>query len=953
MCSVLSAKSPNVYRPEILAVSILLSLIGGAVAHSVERTAETIPLISPWIDHHDRILENLSRLSPAVETVRFDIERSGGQESLDWFPAYGFETEVPMSGSLIILENAPLSALQRLTDDLGRPLLEALPAWIRRGGHLLIVGGSPSIESYADSTLEMLMGFDPARDVARFQERKTRRIRSRRRNIELGYIRVDHLHAGRVDDARVLLEADRDPFLIEKRIGRGVVTTLLSGAQGQLRRDGGEDETEWFTSAAWTNELRRIVAQAGNGEYIAGPAHARSKAHELAPPDAFDIRFFAIGNRPYPYGYAAGEAYERARALRDAGFTSVVFAANWRRPADDRLVLHEISEAGLRIVYYDAIRKETSADRFPNPRTRPSRSSDLNGRDTGWDVHDPRFRNAPTSLLQGREYVRDLPLRAVQIIEEFEDGSSIGPSTRALHRTHGLPPAVAPGDRRWIRAAAIRADATDVTFQRFRTIGQMLFPGLPQSTYLPGSYWRRPLDYGFRLTSLADAVDELLGPAYGYDGGDRATGVASAHRSATEAWAALRDSDSRMRHMAVYAQGRPLVRRGQDTPNHSTQVETAWTALAHGATGLAYWALPHGSHTANLKTFHSEMQRIGPWLRAVSREPAPIALLESWTSRSEAGDHKSASSMERCLQQTLNALELGFEDVDLIFEERVDRVPEGTGAIAIMATPSLSEKAAEALADFLRRGGHLFIDTGSALRTQPGASPLDLSERSRRPAQIHTIPLAARCNAARISSRIAATAWRSTLDSFGFQPRVETEPFDTEAALRGNHELVHLYLINHSDSPRYLSARLPEEWTGHEWVNLRTGGRISPANDGTLRTLEPIKSGHGDVWASSPRRLDRLNGSLEHSSDSLRLNLSGFDAAGQPVATGYPVRISIRTRCAQPIEFSSTLEAGRISIPVSQCPNGPKEEIAWSVSDPISGRSFRPNDKATSMHESQ
>lgn len=927
-------------RAGCLSLVLVFCLGGLPVAQSGEASIpEQIPLISPWMDYNDRIAANLSRLSPPVEPVRFDIERSGGQGSLEWLPAFGFSNEVSLEVPLVILENAPLSALREMRDGRGQPLDKALLGWIRDGGQLLIVGGSPSLESYAGSTLETLMGFAPTKDVNRFRRRKSRTIRG-------GGIRdvhVDFLHEGGLRGASVLLTADADPFLIENRVGRGRVTTLLSGAQGLRRRDGGEDASEWFASPAWAEVLHRVVEQSTGRKHVLGQLPPRPAALAPARADAFDIRYFLIGHQPYPYSYAAGEAFSRALALRKVGFTSTVFAVNPRRPKDDRNALREIADAGLQIVYYDAIRRESSVVRFPDGNSRPKRARNLKGEDIGWDIHDPRFRNSPARMLDGREYVRELPLRAVQLIEEFKDGSMVGPAVEAMLLKQGIRPTVAPGESQWIAAAAIRADATALTFQSFREKGQQLFPGLAQSTYLPGSYWTRPLDYGFRFTALADAVDELIGPGYGYNYTARHAGPSSVRKSATEGWVALRDSNSTMRHMAVYAMGRPLQRRGLDTPNLSTWMETAWIALAHGATGLAYWALPRGSYAAELETFHLEIDRLGPWLRALPREPAPIALLESWTSRSEAGDPKVAKRMAGCLTRTFDALERGFEDVDLIFEERVDRVPEATRVIAIMASPSLSEDAAESLVDFLRAGGHLFVESGSAVRTQPGAKALDLAQRSGKAAQIHAVPLAARCEVSQFSDRFASRAWRAALDELEIQPRAATADPDTKAAIRGNSELIHLYLLNPSESARSLSIELDRRWAEREWVELRSGKTVTVENGRTLRTETPVNPGEAVIWASAARRLERLDMAIRNRSGKFQLDLSGVDSAGRPVAQGYPLRVSIKTRCAAQIEISTTLVAGRASLPVTDCPDGLEPKIDWSAADPLSGRSFRPH----------
>jgi len=590
-----------------------------------------IPLISPWIDHHDRIESILSRLQPAASVIRFDLERVGSRGSLDWWPAYRAPVAVPLSGTrLVILENAPASALAHLQSFRGQPLKQALDQWVRDGGHLLIIGGNPSIESYAASWLTRLMGFRP-------DALSTAALRRERREVSgegLSGIHIDYLHEGLVKNARVRLEAGGQPFVLEHRVGAGTVTTVLSGAQGQRRADGGEPSDEWFASPAWDRFILAIVNAASDTKFSMGNETPRRIAPVLSRKSAFDIRYFQIANQPYPYSFAPGEAYERARQLRRLGFTSAVSAANGRRPRNTIRVLREIAEAGLHIVYYDAFRRQTPEYRFADASALPGRAVNLCGEDVGWDIHDPLFRNAAERLLIENEDVLDLPLRAIQLIEEFKDGGMIGAALDPILKSHGLHRNIERDDPRWIEAEVIRADATARTFRQFRAKGQRLFPGVAQSTYWPGSYWQRPFDYVYRLTALSEAVDEVLGPGYGYASRLRGPGPASVRRSATEGWAAMRDSSSNKKHMAVYAQGRPLTRTGGQ-PDFDAWRETAWTALAHGATGLAYWALPKGDAISELEALHREIARLGPWLATATREPAPVAILESWTTRNE------------------------------------------------------------------------------------------------------------------------------------------------------------------------------------------------------------------------------------------------------------------------------------------------------------------------------
>lgn len=609
---------------------LLWSLVLSGRVAAAASDPPSIPLVSPWMDHHDRVESIVGRLQPEAALRRFDLERAGGRDTLEWWPAYGFPDEVDLSGRLVVLENAPHSALSRLRGGTGGALAEALPGWVREGGHLLIIGGSPSLESYAGTAFEQLMGFVPE------SEQKTFRRRTRREIAESGSdgLFVEHLHLGRITTAKVLIEAGGEPFLIRNRVGRGRVTTLLSGAQGGLRRDGGESASEWFESDAWERRLAGIVAEALGGRFELGPAPTRAPPAS-ARSDTFDIRLFQIGHRPSPFTYAPGEAYAQALALRRLGFTSVVFSANSRRPLDDARALAEIADAGLQIVYYDAVRPRSPRDRFwRDPEEPPAKARDAAGKDAGWDIHSAEFRDAIERLLDRRAQVPDLPLRAVQLIEEFRD-EGIGPGLERALRARGIQRLPAPGDPRWIDAQIVRADETALTFRRFREVAKGLFPNLPQSTYWPGSYWSRPHHYGYRLSTLGESVDEIMAPGYGYGAPKRGNGAETVRWSANSGWAALENSASERPHLAVYAMGRPLKLPARGRPGELAWRETAWTAFAHGATGLAYWALPRSELTEPLGRLHEEVRRVGPWLAALDREAAPIAIVQSWTSRSE------------------------------------------------------------------------------------------------------------------------------------------------------------------------------------------------------------------------------------------------------------------------------------------------------------------------------
>ncbi|MCP5056938.1 MAG: hypothetical protein GY937_09475 [bacterium] len=908
----------------------ILALLGCATIALA--ASDPIILVSPEIDHHDRIEAIATRLIPRPGVFRVDLERSGGQGSRDWYPAFGAPRTVPLGAGLVVLENAPASALARLKDPTGRPFDEALVGWVESGHRLLIVGGSPSLESYAGTRLEALMGFSPAAEPGGFRKRN----RSKIRGPDFGRGHVDRLHEGVVTSARVRLWAGNRPFVLENRIGAGTVTVVLSGAQGQLRADGPEDPEEWFASETWADFLRAEVELASKKPLSLGPEPSAAPAVPAPTRDSFDIRYFAIGSHPYPFALAPGEAWDRAAELRNLGFTSVILKAHPRRPRDDLQALGEIARAGLQIVYYHSLVRKSGKERFEDLGT-PPRGLGFNGEDMGWDIHDTRFRKGLARLLDDRPGVTGLPLRAVQVVEEFQDGGMTSPSLQDVVRAHGLRGDEKPGDPRWIELQALRADATRETFDGFRAIARHLFPGLPQSTYWPASYWYRPDDYTYRLSALAGAVDEIFAPGYGYAYERRGGGPASVRRSASEAWSALQYSPAGQRYLAIYALGRPLKRNGPQ-PDAFVWKETAWTALAHGANGLAYWALPTGPALASLGPLHEEIGRLGPWLAALPRTPAPVALLESWTSRSEALPERT-KELSTCLRHTHEALELGFEDVDHAFEERLAVLPASTRALVLIKSPSLAEEAIPHLRRFVARGGHLFVDGQSAKRTQPGRRPLDLAAALGHPSQIHSVPTLGSCQGLRISLAAASKNWQLALTRAGLRARADTAAPDTEATLRGGPELWIVFGLNHGAQPQKVRARLSFASNDYEWTELRSGASTPPQGSHALTSTHDVAPGEAVVWMAARRPAVAMNTDVVPAASGSRLQIDVRDAEGEPVAEGYPIHVEIGGDvCARPRTVHTTLEGGNTEIPLfcenAEVVNGP---IPWIVRDPLSG----------------
>ena len=744
---------------------------------------------------------------------------------------------------------------------------------------------------------------------------------------------MEHLHEGGLGSAQVLMEAGGRPFLLENAWGEGRVTTLLSGAQGALRRDGGELPGEWFESSTWSRVLASLASRAFDHSFeLTDPLPLERVA--VPPMDDFDIRFFQIVNRPHPFTLAPGEAYEVAARLRSLGFTSAVFGASSKRPLDDRRAMEEIAAAGLRIVYYDGVRPHSPESRFWRDRPKPPRVDDATGHDLGWDVHSAEFREAAVRLLDGRPPIGDLPLRAVQLVEEFSDESFSAGSRPKGRKT-------VESDEAWLAKMQSRADASAETLSRFEASGARLFPGLPQSTYWPGSYWARPGDYGYRLSALAASVDEILGPGYGYGSARPEIGPESVRWSANGGWSALRVSGSTRPHLAIYAMGRPLDEKTRFLPDAASWAETAWTAMAHGATGLAYWALPRGDSTSSLSGLHEELARLGPWLAAAPRTPAPVALLASWTSRSVSPDPEVARGLNRCLKNVHMALELGFEDIDIVYEEQLETLSPETRVIVIVGSPVLSVEAEKGLRAFLESGGRLLVERGSALRRGLEGDPLDLGEIGRD--RVDVLPDGAGCGATRRSARRASRVLRKALGEIGVKPRFSTQALDTELSQRGEAELIYLTVLNHGrESARIVTRPSLVGFRDRVWTELRSGDRVlagEEREDGLVRT---VAASDAVIWASVERPATELSMRRGLAEDAFAIEISGRDEAGEAVADGYPARIVVGNvmHCGHVMEKSITLREGRATIEWPGCEMEPGDPVAWSITDPLTGRVY-------------
>ncbi|MCH8855504.1 MAG: efflux RND transporter periplasmic adaptor subunit, partial [Proteobacteria bacterium] len=134
-----------------------------------------------------------------------------------------------------------------------------------------------------------------------------------------------------------------------------------------------------------------------------------------------------------------GEATPRARELREVGVTSVYFFARKARPQSDMRVLRELVGEGLELFYYNALQGHSYYPRWESDDPAPFVTTDLSGKEIGWDIHDERFRTRADHYLDLWEEVSTLPgLRGVQVFEENRDGNMRSPSLQSEMRAAGV-----------------------------------------------------------------------------------------------------------------------------------------------------------------------------------------------------------------------------------------------------------------------------------------------------------------------------------------------------------------------------------------------------------------------------------------------------------------------------------------------------------------------------------
>jgi hypothetical protein len=166
----------RIYRD---AVWMTLALLIGFFAASVH--AADIIVVSPLVDRNDRIDAILASFEPSPSVQRIGLERM--EKPKLWSRAFGEREPAKLANAkLVVLENTHLNGLADISADLGGALLGALPRWVREGGHLLVVGGDPSFETYSGTSLAKLLPvvFTSGRDGGGFRLENRRKLSGRK-----------------------------------------------------------------------------------------------------------------------------------------------------------------------------------------------------------------------------------------------------------------------------------------------------------------------------------------------------------------------------------------------------------------------------------------------------------------------------------------------------------------------------------------------------------------------------------------------------------------------------------------------------------------------------------------------------------------------------------------------------------------------------------------------------
>lgn len=664
-----------------------------------------------------------------------------------------------------------------------------------------------------------------------------------------------------------------------------------------------------------------------------------------ADPKRFEIRNFKISNSPYPCTLSRGEAYRTALSLKSVGFTSSVFAANPNRPKNDRRALYELAAADMDIIYYLSVRRNQpeslwTRHQFPSPL----HANRIDGTSAGWwDVHDENFRRGIALALHERKEDLTFPgLRAMQVIEEFEDGGMRSPSLTKAMRQQGLTGKEKPQGAGWLLHQHLRSNATVKTFQFFRFSTQQFVPGIAHASYWPGSYWEATEPYTYRPQDLADAVDELLGPGYGYaaEKHDKSFGWLSVARSAAEIFSVFQHGQRPKTSTYIYAQGRRLT---NDTdPDLSAWRETLWTALAHGATGLAYFALPPTEWISSVGALHTEVLEYGNWIGNLPRKPAPIAVLTSWTTRT-AGLSEQVAAQSKCSAAFFSALSLADERVDFLQEEQLEKPPQELKAIFLTATAYLQEKDFQSLAQFIERGGSIFLDATSWDMQDPQTKKRHaerLNQLAEGTGRVHTIPILAGCTAARGGRRMVAQYWAKRLQEEHLIGEYVTENLDTEIALRGNQDVVAVLGVNHALDSQTMTFQPSKDLRNFEWIDLRT--QKSVTIDGQFEQALMERDAFALLGVRRPAT--KLSMTVYTSPNRFVFRTCGVDANGQPLANGYPLGLRVVSETGEdrilPGNRSRVTQDGcadwRVFIPLSDS----SQHWTFEAFDPISRKTL-------------
>ena len=235
-------------------------------------------------------------------------------------------------------------------------------------------------------------------------------------------------------------------------------------------------------------------------------------------------------------------------------------------------------------------------------------------------------------------------------------------------------------------------------------------------------------------------------------------------------------------------------------------------------------------------------------------------------------------------------------------------------------------------------GGHIFIEAGSSVRVALEAEQVDLGRLAKPTGHVHSSPIQARCRISNVRPTLAARTWIHILDEAGIAPRVFTKEEDTEAAIRWDDELVHVYALNHGPEPQRVVIQLKGGLSTYSWVELRSGKRARADAENLLTTPAPVGPCEAAVWATVRRPAEELQAFVRSESGERSLIITAKDEAGRPVADGYPIRIEWdgSQSCASTEDISATLSGGQFSIPIS-C-NHSDDGLRWMVTDPLTGQ---------------